>query len=74
MQLIDPTVPLDRNPPVSPRHTPLSFARITRIAKGGRSNVSTLPPPQRGAATVRGGTTSIEGIDGPAPRVVLRKS
>jgi kynurenine formamidase len=90
MQLIDLTVPLDWltvpldwNLPVSPGHTRLSFTRITRMAKGGCSNVSTLPPPLRGAANVRGGSTlsfagcrplRFVGADGPAPRIVLRKS
>jgi kynurenine formamidase len=81
MQLLDPTVPLDWNPPVSPGRTPPSFERITLIARDGRSNVSRPARPLRGAATVRGGTSSIEGMplrfvgaDGPARGVVRRAS
>ena len=88
MQLIDLTVPLDQNLPVSPGHARCSLKPITRIAKDDSSNVATLPPSLpggttgRGHTTARGGTTAIEGCmppgiagaDGPAPRVVLRKN
>ncbi len=42
MKHIDVTVPLDGGPPTYPNHTPFSFEPITRVSKGGRSNVSTL--------------------------------
>jgi arylformamidase len=42
MKLIDVTVPLDAALPVYPGNTPFSLEAITRIAQGGRSNLSSL--------------------------------
>jgi hypothetical protein len=89
MQLIDLTVPLDWNLPVSHGHTPLSHGHtplslkpLKRIATRNRSHITTRRQNLRDGTTVRGGATVIEGCmpprfvgaDAPPPRVVLRKS
>jgi hypothetical protein len=76
MKIIDVTVLLDSNLSVCPGNTTFSLEPLTRIAKSGSSNVSTLQP------SARGGTTDIEdraplrivGAERTPPRFMPHKS